>query len=124
MAAAYYCIPRILHVSIFSRTLANVGFILYVIGFSFFFTGFLLVGTTQGANWVHAGLPVWTVLPAIRPYLALRAAGGTVLFAGFIAFVYNVLATVIVRRPEVVPPTAMPQPQPQPSMSPSGSTAD
>ncbi len=124
MGAAYYCIPRILHVSIFSRTIANVGFILYVIGFFFFFSGFLLVGLTQGTDWVHVGLPVWTTLPGIRPYLALRAAGGAVLFVGFMMFVYNILATVIVRRPEVVPPTqTVPQPQPQPGMATSGSPA-
>ena len=115
MAAAYYCIPRILHVSIFSRTLANVGFIVYVIGFTFFFGGFLLVGLTQGTDWVHLGLPVWTTLPGIRPYLSLRAAGGSVLWVGFILFVYNILATIILRRPEVVAPTVY-QPQAQPGL--------
>ncbi len=122
MGAAYYCIPRILHVSVFSRTIANVGFILYVIGFTFFFSGFLLVGLTQGTDWVHIGLPVWTTLPGIRPYLALRAAGGAVLFVGFMMFVYNILATVIVRRPEVVPPTEF-LPQAQPGLATSGTPA-
>ncbi len=124
MAAAYYCIPRMLHVSVFSRTLANVGFIVYVIGFTFFFGGFLLVGLTQGSDWVHLGLPVWTVLPGIRPYLALRAAGGAVLWVGFILFVVNILATMIARRPEVVAPVlAQVQPQPQPGMNPDAATA-
>ncbi len=125
MAAAYYCIPRMLHVSVFSRTLANVGFILYTIGFVFFFAGFLLVGTTQGTDWVHVGLPVWTVLPGIRPFLALRAAGGSVLWLGFILFVINILATVIVRRPEEVAPMvpAQAQPQPKPGMNPDAATA-
>jgi cbb3-type cytochrome c oxidase subunit I len=122
MAAAYYCIPRILHVSVFSRTIANVGFIVYVIGFTFFFSGFLLVGLTQGTDWVHVGLPVWTTLPGIRPYLALRAAGGAVLFVGFLMFVYNILATVIVRRPEVVLPTES-RPQPLPGLETSGTPA-
>jgi cbb3-type cytochrome c oxidase subunit I len=123
-AAAYYCIPRSLRVRIFSRTLANVGFILYVIGFTFFFTGFILVGLTQGADWVQAGLPVWTVLPAIRPYLALRAAGGAVLFTGFILFVINILATVIARKPELASPAifAQPAPQPKPGLNPDAAT--
>ena len=123
MGAAYYCIPRILNISIFSRTLANVGFILYLIGFSFFFAGFILVGLTQGASWVHIGLPVWTTLPGIRPYLALRASGGIVLWAGFILFVVNVFATVIVRRPAVEPP-AVRAPQPQTGLATSGTPAD
>jgi cbb3-type cytochrome oxidase subunit 1 len=124
MAAAYYCIPRILHVRIFSRTLANVGFIVYVVGFTFFFGGFLFVGLVQGASWVHAGLPVWTVLPAIRPYLALRAVGGSVLWVGFIMFVVNILATMIARRPEVLAPAAQRAPQPQTGMTPSNAPAD
>jgi cbb3-type cytochrome c oxidase subunit I len=102
-AAAYYCIPRMLNIRIFSQKLANIGFALYLLGFTFFFGGFLLVGLTQGTSWVHMGLPVWTVLPGIRPYMALRAAGGAVLFIGFILFVINILASVIVRRPAVVP---------------------
>lgn len=122
MAASYYCIPRILHVSIYSRTLANVGFIVYTIGFAVFFTGFFLVGLTQGTNWVHIGLPVWTNLPGIRPYLALRAAGGMVLWVGFLAFVVNIFATILVRKPEVQPSFA-PQPQPQPDMATSGTPA-
>ncbi len=125
MGAAYYCIPRMLHISVWNRTLANVGFILYVIGFLFFFSGFLLVGTTQGTDWVHVGLPVWTVLPGIRPFLALRAAGGSVLWLGFIMFVVNILATVIVRRPEIVAPVPVQgRPQPQPGMNPAHGTAD
>ena len=122
MGAAYYCIPRMLNISIFSRTLANVGFIVYVIGFSVFFMGFLLVGLTQGTDWVHIGLPVWTTLPGIRPYLALRAAGGIVLWVGFICFVVNIFATVIVRRPALVPPQVAPQPQT--GFETSGSPAD
>ncbi len=124
MAAAYYCIPRMLHVRVFSRTLANVGFIVYVIGFTFFFGGFLLVGLVQGTNWVHAGLPVWTVLPAIRPYLALRAVGGAVLWVGFIMFVVNFFATIIARRPEVLAPATQRAPQPQTGMTTSQAPAD
>ncbi len=102
MGGAYYAIPRILNCSIWSRRLANVGVILYLIGFFFFFMGFLLVGLTQGTDWVHLGLPVWTVLPGIRPYLELRLVGGAVLFTGFILFVINILMTWIIRRPAVI----------------------
>jgi cbb3-type cytochrome c oxidase subunit I len=124
MAAGYYCIPRILKISVYSRTLANLGFILYVIGFTFFFSGFILVGLTQGAAWVHIGLPVWTTLPGIRPYLALRAAGGSILWLGFILFVTNILVTIIIRRPEVVPPVVrQPEPEIQPGLATSGTPA-
>jgi cbb3-type cytochrome c oxidase subunit I len=121
MAAAYYAIPRMLHVKIWSRTLANVGFIVYVIGFVFFFAGFMLVGFVQGTSWIHVGLPVWTVLPGIRPFLALRAAGGSVLWVGFMMIVFNLLATVIARQPEEVRPTVpgdTNRPQPQTGINP------
>ena len=57
MGAAYYILPRIYNCRIYSRTLANIQYSLYVIGFSAFFGGFLLTGLVQGANWLHQGLP-------------------------------------------------------------------
>ncbi len=111
MGGIYYAIPRIWKIRLFSRTLANIQFVMYVVGFTFFFGGFLLVGTTQGTSWVHEGLPVWTVLPGLRPYMALRAAGGSVLWSSFLMFAYNVFATVIVQRPVVYPAIPVEQPQ-------------
>ncbi len=99
----YYIIPHIFKCEIYSRTLANAGYSLYVIGFVFFFGGFLLTGLVQGAAWLHQGLPVWSVLPGLRPYMAMRAAGGILVVLGFMAFSYNILATAIVRRPVAQP---------------------
>ena len=56
------------------------------IGFSFFFAGFLLTGLVQGTTWLHQGLPVWSVLPGLRPYMALRAAGGALVVVSFALF--------------------------------------
>jgi cbb3-type cytochrome c oxidase subunit I len=103
MGGTYYALPRIYNCQLFSRGLANVSYWLYSIGFVFFLSGFLLVGLVQGTSWLHQGLPVWTVLPGLRPYMALRAAGGAVLWTGFILWVVNIWATVIVRRPIVQP---------------------
>ena len=72
---------------------------MFVIGFLFFFTGFLLTGLTQGTAWLHQGLPVWSVLPGLRPYMALRAIGGALLVISFILFTYNILATIIKKKP-------------------------
>ena len=63
----YYVIPRIYKCKLFSRKLANVQYALYVIGFTFFFTGFMLTGLVQGTSWLHEGLPVWAVLPGLTP---------------------------------------------------------
>lgn len=99
MGAMYYILPRIDGVRLFSRTLANIQYSMYVVGFTFFFSGFILTGLVQGTNWVDQGLPIWSVLPGLRPYMALRAVGGVLVFISFALFTYNVLATVILRRP-------------------------
>jgi cbb3-type cytochrome c oxidase subunit I len=103
----YYALPRILNCKLYSRSLANVQYSLYVIGFTFFFGGFLLTGLVQGTNWVHQGLPIWSVLPGLRPYMALRAMGGTLIVASFILFTYNVFATTLRRQPIVKPASSM-----------------
>ena len=103
MGGIFYIIPRIYKVRIYSRTLVNVQYSMYVIGFLFFFTGFLLTGLTQGTAWLHQGLPVWSVLPGLRPYMALRAVGGVLVVISFILFTYNILATIIKRKPESAP---------------------
>lgn len=118
MGAAYYILPRIYRCQLYSRSLANVHYVLLTIGFSVFFAGFTLVGLVQGTNWLHIGLPVWVTLPGLRPYMALRAAGGVLLWASFFLFTFNMFATVIVRRkiPEVVlPPRPAAPPLRQPS---------
>ncbi len=99
----FFVIPRIFKCEIYSRNMANVQYSLYVIGFTFFFGGFLLTGLVQGTNWLHQGLPVWSVLPGLVPYMALRAIGGTLLVTSFVLFTYNIFATLILRKPVVQP---------------------
>jgi len=103
MGAIYYIVPRIYDARLYSRNLANVQYSLYVIGFTFFFGGFMLTGLVQGTNWLHQGLPVWSVLPGLRPYMALRAVGGALVVISFTLFAINVLVTVWQRRPESKP---------------------
>lgn len=103
MGGIFYTIPRIYKVQIYSRSMINVQYSMYVIGFIFFFTGFILTGLTQGTAWLHQGLPVWSVLPGLRPYMALRAIGGMLLVVSFILFTYNVVATLVKRKPLVQP---------------------
>ncbi|MBU0496186.1 MAG: cbb3-type cytochrome c oxidase subunit I [Chloroflexi bacterium] len=102
----YYVLPRIYDCQIYSRTLANVQYSLYLVGFTFFFGGFLLTGVVQGSAWLHQGLPVWSVLPGLRPYMALRAAGGALLVVSFSLFTFNILATVLRRQPVARPAPA------------------
>ncbi len=104
----YYAIPRIFDCRIYSRTLAEAQYSLYVIGFAFFFAGFMLTGLVQGAAWVHQGLPVWSVLPGLRPFMALRAVGGALIVASFVLFAYNIFATVLRPRAVTRPPLLAP----------------
>jgi cbb3-type cytochrome c oxidase subunit I len=108
MGGIYYIIPSVFNIRVWSLRLANIQFALYVIGFTFFFGGFLLVGLVQGGDWLHGGLPVWTVLPTLRPYMALRAAGGALLWTSFVLFAVNVFGTVWLRIPALKP--SLPQP--------------
>jgi len=104
----YFAIPRIYKSQIYSRALANVQFSLYVIGFTFFFGGFLIAGLVQGSNWVNQGLPIWPVLAGLRPYFALRATGGALIATSFVLFSWNIIATITRRKPATEPVAPLP----------------
>jgi cbb3-type cytochrome c oxidase subunit I len=114
----YYAIPRIFNCSIYSTRLAKAHYAIYVIGFVTFFLGFTFSGLEQGASWVNLGLPVWAVLPGLRTFMALRIMGGALLVTAFSMFAYNIIATVVVKRPIDAPPlllgrhTPLPAPEP------------
>jgi len=63
------------------------------------FAGFVLSGLVQGSAWVHQGLPVWSVLPGLRPYMALRSVGGALIVVSFVLFAWNIVATIV--RPRI-----------------------
>jgi cbb3-type cytochrome oxidase subunit 1 len=58
-----------------------------------------LTGLVQGTAWIHQGLPVWSVLPGLQPYMAMRASGGGLLVISFAIFAFNIFATVLQRKP-------------------------
>jgi cbb3-type cytochrome c oxidase subunit I len=110
MGGAYYAVPRLFDCRLYSRLLGDIHWVLFVVGFSFFFIGFVLAGLVQGANWVQQGLPVWEVLPGIRPYMSLRILGGALMWISFVVFMVNMLATAIVRPTRLVPATPIKPP--------------
>jgi cbb3-type cytochrome c oxidase subunit I len=99
IAGAYYVLPRALKCSLYSRRLARAQYPIYVIGFVAFFLSFLVNGAIQGTAWVNGGLPVWTTLPMLVPWAEVRIMGGALVVTSFVMFAYNVIATVVVRRP-------------------------
>jgi cbb3-type cytochrome c oxidase subunit I len=98
IGGAYYVLPRALGCSLYSRRLARAQYALYAIGVAAFILSFVVNGAIQGSAWVHGGMPVWTVLPTLRPWGAVRIMGGFLVVASFVMFAYNVIATVVVRR--------------------------
>ncbi|HEY5549467.1 MAG TPA: cbb3-type cytochrome c oxidase subunit I [Coriobacteriia bacterium] len=108
IGALYYALPRIYGCELYSTRLAKAQYGLYVIGFAAFFIGFTVTGLEQGTSWVHMGLPVWAVLPGMRPFMALRIMGGSLLVTSFTMFAYNLFATAIVKRPIGAPTIASP----------------
>jgi cbb3-type cytochrome c oxidase subunit I len=103
IAGAYYVLPRALRSSLYSRRLARAQYALYVIGFAAFFLSFLVNGAIQGTEWVSGGLPIWTVLPALRAWGTVRIMGGALVVTSFVMFAYNIIATVVVRPPFELP---------------------
>lgn len=103
IAGAYYVLPRALGRALYSRRLARAQYAFYVIGFTAFFLSFVVNGAIQGVAWVHGGIPIWTVLPTLRPWGAVRIMGGTLIVTSFVMFAYNILATLIVPRPFELP---------------------
>jgi cbb3-type cytochrome c oxidase subunit I len=99
MGGIFYIMPRILGRGLYSRVLVNVQYSVYFIGFLFFFGGFFLTGIVQGSAWIHQGLPIWSVLPGLRPFMALRAIGGVLVVISFILFSWNVLLTYFAGKP-------------------------
>ena len=108
----YYALPRIYGCALWSTRLAKAQFAFYLIGFTAFFLGFMFVGLDQGTAWTGMGLPIWAVLPGLRPFLALRVMGGSLMVISFTMFAYNILATIIVRRPLELPTMASPMTSP------------
>lgn len=99
IAGAYYVLPRALKCSLYSRRLARAQYPIYVIGFGAFFLSFVVNGAIQGTAWVNGGLPIWTTLPMLIPWAEIRIMGGALVVTSFVMFAYNVIATVVVRRP-------------------------
>jgi cbb3-type cytochrome c oxidase subunit I len=105
LGAMFYAIPRLFDCQLYSRFLASWQWVFYAVGFTFFFLGFVIAGLVQGSDWVRIGMPVWSVLPAIRPWMALRIFGGVLMYVSFWLFLINMLGTYLVQQPRGRPET-------------------
>ncbi len=103
-ASLYYLYPRIAGRELHSVKLANLHFWLILVGQLLFTVTLWIAGIAQGAMWKAVnpdGSLTYTFLDsvvAMRPYWAIRLAGGAVYFAGIVVFAYNLWRTSA-RRP-------------------------
>lgn len=98
IGAVWHVLPLITGRKLFSERLANIQFILVMIGLTGFFVVLTTAGLIQGEAWYN-GETVYRVLPQIDIYMTLRAAFGLFIITGAIMYLYNLLMSIR-KRPE------------------------
>lgn len=101
--ALYHLLPRIRGRRLYSRTLASAHFWLSSLGIGVTWLALSGAGLIQGALQVAGaqsktgtsrGAGWGEIIVAVRPMLALRIAGGTLIAVGIFLFIYNLFKTV------------------------------
>ena len=98
MAAIYFIIPVSLKRRIYSPGLAEAQFWVVTVGFLLMMLSLQIGGLVQGAMWMN-GDPVYKVLPALKPYLVIRAISGAMIVIGGIMQAWNIYKTVTASEP-------------------------
>jgi len=95
IAGTLYVIPRMFNVKLHSEALANWSYWLFMVGGIGFFVTLWLGGFWQGWQWNNPAIPFIDTVKALKPIWIVRFFSGIFMFAGIVAFLYNVIATVI-----------------------------
>lgn len=95
VAGSYYVVPRIFRRNLYSDTLANWSFWLFLIGGVGFFVTLWLGGFWQGWQWNNPAIPFIDTVIALKPVWIVRFFSGILMFAGIATFAYNILATAL-----------------------------
>lgn len=95
IAGCYYVVPRLFRRPLYSESLANWSFWLFLIGGVGFFVTLWLGGVWQGWQWNNPAIPFIDTVIALKPVWIVRFFSGVLMFGGIVAFGYNVLATMI-----------------------------
>jgi cytochrome c oxidase cbb3-type subunit 1 len=112
IGGVYHTISVITQKPIWSRRLAEVHFSLSLVGAVIFFLSLMIGGFFQGVQWSEwaqgtsyaafqqhlANLPFLQTIADMRPWWALRALGGALLFLGACVFAVNIFNTIILPR--------------------------
>jgi cytochrome c oxidase cbb3-type subunit 1 len=95
----YYVLPRLVYRRIYSNALMNWHYWLSTIGFILFGFSMWTAGIIQGFEWIDGkqlGTSFLQMMESLHVFLITRAAGGSLMFLGQIAFAWNVYRTVTV----------------------------
>ncbi len=95
IAGTYYVLPRIYNTKLYSDTLANWSYWLFMIGGLGFFVCLWLGGFWQGWQWNNPSIPFIDTVTALKPIWMVRFFSGVLMFAGITAFLYNFMATIL-----------------------------
>jgi cbb3-type cytochrome oxidase subunit 1 len=95
IAGTYYIVPRIFRTKLYSDALANWNFWLMMIGGLGFFVTLWLGGFWQGWQWNNPAIPFIDTVKALKPIWTVRFFSGMLIFAGIVAFAYNIMATAV-----------------------------
>lgn len=95
IAGCYYIIPRIYQTKIYSESLSNWSYWLFMIGGLGFFVTLWLGGFWQGWQWNNPLIPFIDTVTALAPVWVVRFFSGIFMFGGITCFLYNVMATIV-----------------------------
>jgi len=95
IAGTYYTVPRMWRKPLYSDALANWSFWFIMMGGLGFFVTLWLGGFWQGWQWNNPAIPFIDTVVALKPVWLVRFFSGCLIFAGIVAFAYNIMATVI-----------------------------
>lgn len=98
-AAIYYIIPKIVGKEIFSKRAMEAHFWFSTIGFLIFSFSLWVAGLVQGFAWIE-GIPFLQTVIMMKPYVAGRAIGGTMMYVGQFFLAYNLYKTMKSARSE------------------------
>ncbi len=94
IAGTLWSLPRITGRPIHSEALANRSFWLMLWGGLIYFVSLWIGGFLQGVQWNDTSIPWIDTVVSMKPYWMARALGGLLIFAGVIAFLYNVFRSL------------------------------
>ena len=89
----YYAVPRMSGKDIYSKSAQNWHYYLSVLGFLVFAFSMWIAGVMQGFAWMD-GISFMETVNMTRPFVAVRAVGGTLMIVAQFFFAWNIIMTL------------------------------